>query len=97
MLKIRQLIWDDWNVKHIAKHKMTPDEADKACRNEPIFAKGKKGRIIALGYGSKERLLTVVLDPTQETGTFYPVSVRPASRKERRYYKTKKGGENATA
>lgn len=98
MLKIHKLIWDDWNIQHISRHKVTPDEVSRACQNDPIFIRGnKRSRVLALGYRSKGRLIAVVLDPTHEKGVFYPVTARPASRKERQYYTTKKGGENATA
>jgi len=38
------------------------------------------------------RMLSVVLEPEGE-GVFYPVTARPASRKERRRYQQEQGGE----
>ena len=42
-------------------------------------------------------MLSIVLDPEPEPEVYYPITARPSSRKERRYYKEKKeqkGGEN---
>jgi hypothetical protein len=36
-------------------------------------------------------MIAVVLDPRGH-GVYYPVTARPASRKERRYYNEQKGG-----
>jgi hypothetical protein len=38
-------------------------------------------------------MLSIVLDPEEEPEVYYPITARPASRKERRYYREKKGGE----
>jgi len=37
-------------------------------------------------------MLAAILDPEPETGVYYPVSARPASRRERRLYQEAKGG-----
>lgn len=86
MARIRKLIWDDWNTNHLKKHKVTPTEAEEACRNKPLLIDGKKGRIIALGETNKKQPIAVVLDPDPELEVYYPVTSRPASRKERRLY-----------
>jgi hypothetical protein len=39
-------------------------------------------------------MLAVILDPEEEEGVYYPVTARPASRKERRLYREQKGGRN---
>ena len=31
MIKIERLIWDNWNIKHIGKHKVTTDEVGEAA------------------------------------------------------------------
>ena len=43
MIKIEELVWDNWNIEHIGKHGVKVIEAEEACsygsRYEP---KGKK-------------------------------------------------------
>jgi len=91
MLHIRRLIWDPGNIAHIARHNVTVDEVEDACHGDPITLGSYAGRVIVIGPTQAERLLAVVLDPDGED-VYYPVTARPASRKERRYYQQQKGG-----
>ena len=79
MLVIRRLIWDEWNVTHIARHKVIPNEAEEVCHGNPVVQKGSKGRSLVFGPTKTGRMLTVVLDP-EEVGVYYPVTARPAKR-----------------
>ena len=90
-MNINSLIWDEWNRDHIARHKVKPHEVEEVITKEPIFLEGKKGRLIVIGPTPKGRMLTVILDPEPKSGVFYPVTARPASRKDRRIYKQEKG------
>lgn len=91
---VRRLIWDAWNVAHIARHKVTPEEAEQVCHGDPVELQSYKQRIILIGPTHTGRMVAVVLDPEPQRGVYYPVTARPASRKERQYYQTQKGGEN---
>lgn len=94
MLVINRLIWDDWNIAHIARHQVTPAEVEAACHSDFIILEGKKGRLLLVGPSSEERLLSVALDPEPKKGVYYPVTAHTAPRKLRRLYvQTKKGGE----
>ena len=97
MLQVVQLIWDNWNVKHIARHKVSPNEVEQACSSEVVVLGGKKGRLIVLGLTKANRLIAIVLDPELQAGIYYPVTARTASRKERRYYIAKKGAYDKAA
>lgn len=94
MIVIRRLIWDSWNVSHIARHQVSPEEVEQVCHNDPFSDTGKKGRIRLIGPTDGGRMLSIILDPEEEAGVYYPVTARPASRKERRYYNEQKGGED---
>lgn len=83
MIKIGQLIWDDWNVEHIKKHKVAMDEVEEVCKTAKKALKAYKGRLLVLGKTKKKRLLTVVLAP-EDKGKYYVVTARDMSRKERR-------------
>jgi hypothetical protein len=93
MIVIRRLIWDDWNISHIARHQVTPAEVEAACHSNFVILRGKKGRLVLIG-SSRRRLLAIVLDPEPTQGVYYPVTAYTASRKLRRIYEQiKKGGE----
>jgi hypothetical protein len=36
MIHIRRLIWDDWNIAHIARHEVSPDEVEEVCDAEHV-------------------------------------------------------------
>jgi hypothetical protein len=93
MLSILRLIWDEWNIKHIARHNIIPDEVEQVCHGDPFPEKGKKGRVRITGPTISGRMLAIILDPEKEPGIYYPVTARPVSRKELRAYELAKGGE----
>ena len=91
MLVIRRLIWDSWNVAHISRHSVTPDEVEEVCHGQPMFIETYGSRLIAIGPTKHERIVSVVLsvkDRAQDI--YYPVTARPASRKEQRLYNEQK-------
>jgi uncharacterized protein len=90
---IRQLIWDTWNVPHIARHEVTPEEVEQVCHGEPVFSEMYKGRLRMVGPTRAGRMLTAILAPEGEA-IYYPVTARPASRKERRRYQEQRGDES---
>ncbi|KKS84656.1 MAG: hypothetical protein UV59_C0016G0044 [Candidatus Gottesmanbacteria bacterium GW2011_GWA1_43_11] len=93
MLDIRALVWDEVNIPHIARHTVTKDEVEQACRGDYIVWEADKGRFMLVGETSADRLISVVLHDKGE-GRYYPVTARSASQKERRRYQRLKGGEN---
>ena len=82
MFNIRRLIWESWNVTHMARHAVTPDEVEEVAHGQPLVQRGHSGRLLIFGPTNAGRLLTVVLDPEPEPGVYYPVTARPASRRE---------------
>jgi len=92
-MKIDRLIWDPWNVAHIAEHQVTPEEVEEICQADPLVEAGHTGRILVIGLNKAGRLLTAVLDPEPEQGVYYVVSARAAARKERVLYRAQRGGE----
>lgn len=93
MLIVRRLIWDSWNVEHIAHHGVLPEEVEHVCHSDPLVQAGKKGRLLVFSPTRDGRMLAVVLDPEAEAGVYYPVTARPASRGERAMYAKERGGE----
>lgn len=82
MVKIRQLIWDNWNVRHIKRHKVNENEVEEACRSQLKSFKTYKERLIIFGKTKKGKLLTVILSP-EGAKRYYVVTARNMSRKER--------------
>lgn len=85
MLSILRLIWDSWNIAHIARHGVTQDEVEEVCHNNPLVQIGKKGRLLIIGLSQDGKMLTVILDE-EHRGVYYPVTARAASKKERKLY-----------
>jgi len=94
MLVFRKLVWDAWNVAHIARHEVTPDEVEEVCVSNSLVQRERKGRISLVGLTKRGRILTVILDPENEQGVYYPVTAYQSSRKYRRIFLIEKGGNN---
>jgi uncharacterized DUF497 family protein len=92
------LIWDDFNEAHIwERHQLTRARVEEVCygdaRNIQIdITYG--GRLLIVGPGKDNKLYAIVLGPEGEN-TYYPVSARRASKKERRAYDEWKAGLNS--
>lgn len=88
MITIRSLVWDAWNIAHIARHDVSPGEVEDACRTKPYIVTGKKGRYMLIGPTKTGRFLAIILDPEPEQDVYYPVTARTADEKERMMYTT---------
>jgi hypothetical protein len=86
MLAVRRLVWDGFNVPHIARHSVTPDEVEEVCQGAYIVRQAYAGRIMLTGPTARLQMLAVILEPESDAGVYYPVMARPASRKERAMY-----------
>lgn len=92
MLVIRRLIWDSWNVAHIARHQVKPEEVEEVCHGDPIAQEGRGGRSLVIGPTRSGKILTVVIDPEGQD-LYYPVTARRASRREQAIYQHEKEEE----
>ncbi len=90
-MKIKKLIWDDWNITHIARHGITKEDVEEVCQREYAVVDGKEERFLVIGTNNNEKFILVVLDPEPEEGVYYPVTARTADKRERSIYKEKKG------
>lgn len=87
---IRHLVFDEYNRKHIKKHRVGETEIIETGKNLIYHRKTYRGRYLATGRcGTK--LITLIIE-RKETGRYYLVTARDASKKERRkvYEKEKK-------
>lgn len=79
---VREMVWDAWNVEHIKKHNVTPEEIAVSLRNTAYHKHVHSGRYLAVGRAAK-RIITVILRRKKLT-TYYIVTARDANKKERR-------------
>lgn len=92
MLFIRRLTWDNWNMAHIARHGVIPEEVEEVCHGDYVVRQGYKNRIILVGPTRTRKMLAVMLE-SEGGGVYYPVTARPASRRERGIYRREREGE----
>lgn len=59
---IPQLKWDEANIAHIARHGVTPEEAEEVRSNGPCFRRGRQGRYYLSGQTLAGRWLFVVIE-----------------------------------
>jgi uncharacterized DUF497 family protein len=98
VVRITELLWDDHNIAHIARHGVTAGEV-----SEVVFADGtlffdaaepsRPGRLVALGETDRGRFLAIYLD-TPAGGRSYPVTARPMTAKEKRGYRAAKEADD---
>lgn len=94
MLLIRKLIWDSWNIQHIARHSITPEEVEEICHNLPLVLRGQeKGRLVLIGSTEEGRMITVVVE-ANGYGKYYPVTSYETDASDKALYNRLKGGEN---
>jgi uncharacterized DUF497 family protein len=88
--------WDDANVQHIARHDVTPGEAEQAVTIAAIELdyeniEGEE-RVRLIGITAKARLLTVVI--TVRYDRIRVVTAYPATRSQERIYFNSAGYKN---
>jgi uncharacterized DUF497 family protein len=86
-ITISKLIWDDWNIEHIAHHEVTTEEVEASLADtNAIYLKAKRGRVMVLGR-TGSRLVTTVMNQQKNPQEFYIITSRDMSKKERAYYR----------
>ena len=94
-LSILGLVWDTFNEAHIwERHQLTRAEVEEVAYGPPenLYARQTYGgRFLVIGPKADRRLIVLILAP-KGSGIYYPVSARPADRKERREYREWKAG-----
>jgi len=95
-INILGLVWDSVNESHIwDRHQLTRAEVEEVVYGPPEYLKVKRtygGRFFVIGPKVDKHLLVIILAP-KGVEKFYPVSARPADRKERREYREWKAGK----
>ena len=81
-IKIKKLVWDEYNVDHIKKHNVTVLEVEEVAENIITHKKAKKGRYLIMGRAGG-RMISVAVSK-QEAGVYYPATARDSAKKERK-------------
>jgi len=88
-MRIKQIIWPEDRVEHIARHSVTPEEFEEACFRQPLVQKarseGKSPVYYVLGQTNEGRHLFCVVIQFPD-GNGYPVTARSMTDKEKRRY-----------
>ncbi len=85
--------WDDENTAHIARHDVTPDEAEQVLRNDPVDGgtqdhEGEQ-RFVEVGVTDAMRILVVITTMRGELTRV--VTAYPAAPAFRMFYASEKG------
>ena len=85
-MRIDELIFNEKNIEHIARHNVLPDEVKQIIEGKTLFLNAKFYRVMAIGQTKKGRSLAVILEKVKDH-TYFVVTARDADRKERKMYR----------
>lgn len=86
IIRVKELIWDEYNSSHITKHSVSIGEVEQVCSGKAIAQPSYSNRISVIGKTKKGHMLTIVL-AEKNKGIYYPITARDTSRKERGWIK----------
>jgi hypothetical protein len=92
MLVIEDLVWNEQNIAHIARHDVTQQEVEDVVFGNPIPSETYGGRLRLIGLTSNRRMITVIVSP-KSVGLWFVVTARSSSKKERQFFRQQRGGE----
>ena len=87
---IREIIWDDYRIEHVARHDVDPHEVEEAC-DDPYHTARRQGksRYRLYGQASSGRYLFVVLE-RMENNEFRPITARDMTQSEKQGLRKRK-------
>jgi hypothetical protein len=88
-MKIRELIWPEDRIDHIARHGVSPEEIEDVCFGRSLVQRAKSGGKNPIYYvlgqtASGRYLFCVVIQLPDDKG--FPVTARPMTPKEKRRF-----------
>lgn len=92
-MKIREIIWPEDRIEHIAAHQVEPEEVEEICFGKPMIqrAKTEGENPVYYVWGQTEAgryLFCVVIQFPDGKG--YPVTARPMTDAEKRRFRQRK-------
>ena len=99
-MKIRQIVWPEARIEHIACHQVTPEEVEEVCFGRAFVqrakSEGENPVYYVLGQTDAGRYLFCVIIQFPD-GNGYPVTARPMTDTERyRFQKRRKNDKTTT-
>jgi len=81
--------WNGWNVEHVGKHGVTPEEAEAVVLNaqRPYPSYEGDGKFLVRGQAWDGRFLQVVYIVDDDGETLYGIHARPMTDKEKRSWR----------
>ncbi len=86
MARAFDLLWDEWNEEHIARHGVDPEEVEEVAANRPHVVRSRKGRYRLIGQTDAGRFLTVFVAPHGTAG-YYVLTARDTTSSERQAFR----------
>ena len=80
--------WNEYNIEHIARHHVTPQDVEEACYLSPLILKGRSSRYYILGQSESGRYLAIVIE-YKGKGMVKVITARDMDYKERKRYQEK--------
>lgn len=78
--------WNDANIDHIARHRVTPDEAEEVFQDRFIVRRSREGRYVALGRSEAGRYLMCVFEKRGPPGCLRIITALDMDHKERKLF-----------
>lgn len=78
MIKIDKLIWEEWNINHIARHNVVPAEVEEALHRKFIVKESYRERLVLIGKTDQGRAITTIVHEDEEN-IYYVVTARDAT------------------
>ena len=85
-IRVKELIWDEYNSSHISKHSISISEVEQVCSGKVIAQPSYSNRISVIGKTKKRLMINIVL-AKKNKGVYYTITARDTSRKERGWIK----------
>mgnify|MGYP001611067406 FL=1 len=83
---IEELIINKDRLEHIAKHDVREAEVKEIIEGNYTYIQGKLGRWILIGKTKKGRILAVVVGARERKGVYGLVTARSVNKEERSFY-----------
>lgn len=87
IIRFKVFEWDKANIEHIARHQVTPEEAEEVFQERVSVKRVRDDRYMALGQTEEGRYLAVVF--IRKNNVIRVITARDMEKHERTLYKRK--------
>ncbi|MBI4565894.1 MAG: BrnT family toxin [Planctomycetes bacterium] len=84
--RVREFDWDEANEEHIARHGITPQEAEEVFRGRVLLRRARSGRYYASGQSGRGRYLALIVERRADR-VVRVITARDMDDQERRFYR----------